>query len=186
MNNPFTRLSNEVNAALSRLSPQDRKVALAVGGGALLLIIIVTSVAISSGIGKRERRIAMKLSQIEEVRASTAGFRAAEAERNRFESRLKGPPVRLFSLLEEQAKKLGLDIGQMTDKGSRPVSDGELSESSVEVNFSKIALDKLVSFLTEVERSQGIVKVTRLSIRPRVGDQAIDASMTATAYQATP
>ncbi|MFN7134163.1 MAG: type II secretion system protein GspM, partial [Myxococcales bacterium] len=99
------------------------------------------------------------------------------------EARLRGSNVRLFSYLEELARRQSLEIGGMNDKGSQAIGESKINEQAVEVTFTRISLDKLVKFLQEVEGGGGIVKITRLQIRPRKDEPVIDAWLTVTTYQ---
>lgn len=177
------RLFAEANAAYSRLQPRERKLVTVGGLFALVAITLLVSFAVSSAVTRRETRIDLKITQLEEFRRSMGGFRAAEQERSTLETRLKGAPVRLFSLLEDAAKRHGLEIGGMVDKGIHPLGESKINEISVEVTLNRIPLDKLVQFLTELESGQALVKVTRIQIRPRPGDATIDASLMVSTYQ---
>lgn len=180
--NQVQRLLNDASAAFNRLQGRERRLVLLGGGGALLLLLLIISISISSNLSRREARIKTKLTQLEEVYKLTGGYRTAEAERMQLEQRLRGNQVRLFSLLEQLATKQGLDIGGMNDKGNRPVGETKISESSVEVTFTRIPLEKLVRFLTEVESSAGLVKITKLQIRPRGDEPVIDAWLVVSTY----
>ncbi|MGC4113965.1 MAG: hypothetical protein QM765_04765 [Myxococcales bacterium] len=71
----------------------------------------------------------------------------------------------------------------MNDKGTQPLEGGtKINESSVEVTFTRIPLDKLVKFLQDVESGQGLVKVTRLQVRPRTDESVLDAWLVVTTY----
>jgi hypothetical protein len=71
----------------------------------------------------------------------------------------------------------------MTDKGSQPLNETKITESSVEVTFTRIKLEKLIKFLSGVESGSGLVKVTRMQIRPRSDEPVLDASLVITTYQ---
>ena len=116
----------------------------------------------------------------------TAGYRQAESQRQDVERKLKGSAVRnLFSYIEDLGKKDGLDITGMTDKGSSPATDDKTSpvmQSSVEVTLTHVPLDKLTKFLNDVENNPGMVRVTRLQVRPRSDDAVLDAWFTVSTY----
>jgi type II secretory pathway component PulM len=182
--NRIQQLLNEASAAFTRLSGRERTMVLAGGGGALLLLILVITLSTSSAISKREARIRVKSTQLEEVVRLTGNYRQVELERNELERRLRGNQVRLFSLLDELSKKLGVEIGGMNDKGTRPLEETRINETSVEVTFTRISLEKLVKFLSEVEGSStGLVKVSRLQLRPRANESVLDAWMVVSTYQ---
>lgn len=180
--NRLQQLLNDASAAFNRLQERERKLVVYGGGGALLALLLLVSLTISSNLSRREVRLKTKLTQLEEVHKLTAGYRAADQERAALEQRLRNNQVRPFSLLEQLAKKQGLDIGGMNDKGTRPVAETKIVEASVEVTFTRIPLEKLVRFLTEVESSAGIVKITKLQIRPRDNEPVIDAWLVVSTY----
>lgn len=177
------QLLSDVLAALGRLSPRERGLVSAAGGAFLVFLIFVISFSVNSSIASREARIKGKQQQLEKISKLTVGFRAQETQRNELERRLQGNKVKLFSYLEDLAKKDSLSIGGMNDKGSQPIGEGtKITESSVEVTFTRIPLDKLVKFLQDVELGQGLVKVTRLQLRPRSDEPVLDAWLVVTTY----
>ncbi len=177
------QLLNDLTAAWGRLNPRERGLVALAAGAVTVLLLLVSTLSISSSLSRREGRIRSKTSQLEDVAKLTSGYREAEAKRTEMENRLRNNKVALFSYLDELAKAQKLEIGGMSDKGRLPVQDTKIVEQSVEVNFNHIALDKLVGFLSKVESGVGLVKVTRMQIRPRAEENTIDAWLVVTAYQ---
>jgi len=71
----------------------------------------------------------------------------------------------------------------MNDKPAQILQEGtKITEQSVEVTFTRISLDKLVKFLTDVEATKALVKVTRLQVRPRTDEAVLDAWLVVTTY----
>lgn len=172
-------------SAFGRLSPRERNLVALTGTLVIAFVVAIAALQVSRTVSRREARIRGKLGQLDEVAKLTSGYRAAETQRNELEARLRGNQVRLFSYLDELAKRQGLEIGGMNDKGTQPAGGegSRISESAVEVTFTRIGLDKLVKFLAEVEATQGLVKVTRLQIRPRGDEPVLDAWLVVTTYQ---
>jgi type II secretory pathway component PulM len=179
----FRRWQSDVSAALARLSPRERNLVMVCSLALIVGIIFFTGHAISNAINHRIARIASKTTQLEQVAQLTAGFAQAERERNDLERKLSTSNVRLIALVGELGKKLGVDIGGMSDKGAAPAGDGKISESSVEIQLLHIDLDRLTRFLHAIEQSQGIVKVKRIQVRPRSDEQVLDAYLTVATYQ---
>lgn len=181
--NRIRQLISDGLAAFGRLSSRERGMIGLAAGLVIFFVVVLTSVSISHSLTRREARIKTKITQLEEITHLTGGYRFAEQQRSDLENRLRGNQIRLFTFLDELAKKQGVEIGGMNDRGAQPFGDSKITESSVEVNFMRISLDKLVRFLAEVESGAGLVKVTRLQIRPRTDQPVIDASLIVTTYQ---
>jgi general secretion pathway protein M len=177
------QLIADAAAALGRLSPRERSLVAIAGAALLTFVIAVFSLTVSRAIDSRERRIEAKRRQLEEVARLSVTFKQQETVRNELDRRLAQNKVKLFSYLEELGRKDNVSIGGMTDKGSQPLQEGtKITESSVEVTFTHIQLDKLVRFLTDIETGQGLVKVTRLQVRPRSDEPVLDAWLVVTTY----
>jgi len=176
-------LLSDALAALGRLNPRERRL-VTLGGVALLIFVgVAATLSVGRAIERQETRIKTKQKQLDEIGRLTVGFRAQEALRKDLEAKLANNKTKLFTYLEEMARKDGISIGGMSDKGSQPLEGGtKISESSVEVTFTRIALDKLVKFLKDVESGQGLVKVTRLQLRPRSDEAVLDAWLVVTTY----
>ena len=177
---------DDVRGYLERLSQRDRNLlallALVVG----LFAILMAGTGLSRAASKRLSRIESKQKSLREVVQLTAGYRQAEQQRQDVERKLKGSAQRnLFSYLEDLGKKDGLEIGSMNDKGSAPAGDdkdSKIMQSSVEVTLTHVQLDKLTKFLNDVENNPGMVRVTRLQVRPRDDDAVLDAWFTVSTY----
>ena len=180
-------LVDDINSSLSRLSSRDRSLLALMAAALSGFLLFVTGLSITRAMTKRTDRIASKQAQLREAAQLTSGYRVAETQRNDLERKLKEHGVKnLFSYLEDLGKKDGLDIGGMTDKGSSAVDpknkDSTIQQASVEVTLNKVELAKLTKFLNDVETTPGVVKVTRLQVRPREEEQVMDAWFTATTY----
>jgi hypothetical protein len=175
---------DDINAGLGRLSERDRKLLGIMVGALSCFLLFVVGVSVNRAISKRAERIATKLGQLHEAAALTTGYREAEKQRTELERKLKEHGVKsLFTYLEDLGKKDELEIGGMTDKGSSPAGkDATIQQASVEVTLTKVELSKLTKFLNDVETSPGVVKVTRLQVRPRDDEPVLDAWFTVTTY----
>jgi len=181
--NKVNQLFADLGAAFGRLAPRERVLVSIAVGALLLFAVFATSLSVSRSFASRRARIETKRGQLEEAAQLTSSFQQAQSRREELERRLRdGTGVRLFSHLEDTAKRHDLAIGGMTDKGSH-TNEAKITESSVEVTFLRIPLDKLVKFLGDVERGGALVKVTRLQVRPRKDEAVIDAWLLVTTYQ---
>jgi hypothetical protein len=180
--NKVRQLLSDATAAFGRLSSRERAMVGIIVAALLGFVFFVGSITYSRAAARREGRIKSKSEQMAEVQKLTGGYRQAEQQRSELERRLRGNNVKLFSYVDELARKQGVEIGGMTDKGSQP-REGKIVESAVEVTFTRIGLDKLSNFLSAIETTGGLVKVTRLQVRPRTDAPVLDAWLTISTYQ---
>ena len=83
------------------------------------------------------------------------------------------------------ARQAGVDVGGMQDRGVvQGGQSGRPKETSVEVNFGKVSLDKLVKLLSDIEHSPGVVRVRRLRLRKSFENKdVLDVSLSVSAWQ---
>lgn len=177
-------LIDDINAGLDRLSERDRTLLGVMAAALGCFLIFVVALNVSRNLSKRSERIALKQGQLHDAAQLTSGYRLAQAQRTDLEKKLKEHGVKnLFSYLEDLGKKGGLEIGGMTDKGSSAAGkDTTIQQASVEVTLTKVELLKLTKFLNDVENNPGVVKVTKLQVRPRDDEPVLDAWFTVTTY----
>ena len=176
---------DDVRGYLNSLSQRDRQLLTLLAVALSLFAIFLAGTGFARAASKRRARIDTKQKQLQEVAQLTAGYRQAESQRQDVERKLKTSAVHnLFSYIEDLGKKDGLDIGSMNDKGQTAVSTTEpkIMQSSVEVTLTHVPLDKLTKFLNDVENNPGMVRVTRLQVRPREDDAVLDAWFTVSTY----
>jgi type II secretory pathway component PulM len=176
----------EIKSYWGRLSSRDRNLLVLLSVVLSAFVIFMAGVSLSRAAQKRADRIQTKTNELREVAQLTVGYRQADTAKQELQRRLKDHAVKnLFSYLEDMSKKDGLDIGGMSDKGTQPVSDDKdmkIMQQSVEVTLTHVPLDKLTKFLNDVESGLGVVKVTRLQVRPREDDNVLDAWFTVSTF----
>ncbi len=179
-------ITDDVKSYWERLSSRDRNLLMLLGvvfGG---FVVFMTTFQLNQAASKRQTRIDTKMTQLREVAQLTSGYRQAETQRQELERKLKDHAVKnLFSYLEELSKREALEIGGMSDKGQGPVEGSgatKLAQQSVEVTLTRVPLDKLTKFLNDIENNPGMVRVTRLQLRPREEDNVLDAWFTVSTY----
>ena len=103
------------------------------------------------------------------------------------EARLRQSPPTLMAFVDGMARQEGVDVAGMADRGVVVAGKGgKPQESSVEVNFGKVPLEKVVRLVQAIERSPGVVRVRRLRIRKTFDNKdVLDVTMTVSAWQAT-
>jgi len=174
---------NDAQRYLTSLTPRERTF-LGAGSGALILfIVLVSALGLSRAIARREVQIEERTGYIRQIAALAKDFRAQESDRQEMERKLMGANVRLFSYMEELARRKNVTIGDMADRGVTG-GDGKIKETSVDVNMPRISLSKLADFLSEIERGPGIIKVKKLRVRGRYDTkEELDVSVTVATYQ---
>lgn len=176
------RLLVDAGEAFGRLSSREKLMVFGAVGALAIFLLFFTGYSFQGALRQGEARIAGKLSQLKEVQQLASGFSKAEKERAALDRQLRNNKVKLFTLIEDTAKKQGLEVGGMTDRGNHP-REGKIVESSVDVTFTRIELLKLVRFLSAIETKDSLVKVTKLQVRARADQPVLDAWLTISTYQ---
>lgn len=133
----------------------------------IALILATLIIVVSSSLSNRYMEIEEKEKKLREIIAQKDKYREAEQAQKNFEQRLKNNNVNLFSFVEEISRKLQVDISDMNERES-PVQKGDkVREQTLELNISKIPMDRLVDFMKEIEKGQYLVKIKKLKINTR-------------------
>lgn len=177
----FTDLLDRLSGVWSGFTDRERKLVSLLGVAMVLTFVALGITSFRKSLETRRAMIAQKETIIQEVAKLSATYRQAETLRNQIENRLRGTPVRLFSYLEETAKKQNIEIGDMRDRGNDS-SDGVV-RSTVELSFAAIELKPLLRFVNEIEKSPRVVKVEKIRIRHRNDDpERLDVNLTISTY----
>jgi len=114
-----------------------------------------------------ERRIESDRKQLQEMMALSAEYQAVKGNSGNIDERLtaRGEGFNLFSLLEGVATRVGLKDNIKYIKPSSSEPGGEYTVSSVEMQFEKITMKQLFTYLHHVEDPANVVWIDRLSIR---------------------
>jgi general secretion pathway protein M len=172
----------DVQTWMGGLTARERRLVVIAGAAVAVFILFIVFFSFSSSAAATRKRTEAKLAKLQQVQALAASYREAEQARQNVERQLTQSNVQLISYLEDKGTNAGLDIRSMNPKGDVPLRDGRIVETSVEVTLTDVELDNLVSFLSEVERGPGVVKVTRLRLEPRPDNQKITAWATIATY----
>ncbi len=175
----------DAQAWLAAASPRERRLILLAGGGTLLFIVLIAYASFTAAIRGAETTLEEKRGDFEKISRLAAGYGAQEQERQLLEARLRQSPPALMTFVDTTARNDGVDIGGMSDRGVvGGGQNGRPRETSVEANLNKVPLDKLVKFLSDLERSPGVVRVRRLRVRKSYENKdALDVSLTVSAWQ---
>lgn len=179
---PFASQIEQASHAWSGLSQRERRLLGLMAAALAIFVVFLGFNGLRKSMNAHEASLEHKRMSMERVMALANTYREAEAARGRIEARIKGNPVRLFSYLEDIAKKRDITLGDMQDRGSDSLGEG-ISRSTVEVSFAKIDLRSLTAFLNDIEKSQQLVKVEKLRVRGRTDDpNLLDAQVTVSTY----
>ncbi|MEL6546654.1 MAG: type 4a pilus biogenesis protein PilO, partial [Myxococcota bacterium] len=126
--------------------------------------------------------IRSKSSQLAEVVQLESEYKAREAQRKRKLQELERSNVRLVTVIENAAKTAGFEIGQIRPEEGEPNDEGVV-ESRVDLRASDLTINRLERFLTEVEKTRGLVIVRRLQIDKPYRKDTLNIEMTVATYK---
>ncbi|MCK5688274.1 type II secretion system protein M [Myxococcota bacterium] len=166
----------------SRLTQREQLTLVGGAGFLMLFILVVAGSMMGSAISKAEYRIQIKSDQLTQVLQLQGEYLVRQKER---ESRIKTlgrSNIRLVSLVEEAAKKAGVEIGQLSPSDGEPGTD-DVVESRVDLRVQNLSIDRLHDFLSRLEKSKGIVIVQRLKIDKPYKRDTLNVEMTVTTFK---
>ena len=168
----FQEMVDSVQLSFGRLTQREQ---FFVFGGALaggLLVLLLVGGVLSSSISKTNHRIKIKSAQLEQLLALQGEYKVRQKQKERQMNKLRRSKIRLVSLVEDVAKKVQVEIGQLRPEEGEPGPDG-IVESRVDLRATGLSADRLQKFLDELEKADGMVIVRRLKIlRPYKKDVA--------------
>ncbi len=178
-------LLQDAQAWLAAATPREKRLLALAAGGIAVFILLIGTASFSSSIRKAQASLEEKQLDFEKISRLAAGYGAQEQERQLLEARLRQSPPALMGFVDGLARQAGVDVGGMQDRGViSGGQNGKPKETSVEVNFSKVPLDKLVKLLQDIEHSPGVVRVRRLRLRKNFENKdALDVSLSISAWQ---
>ena len=173
----------DVQTWLQGLTPRERRLVTYAGSAACAFVLFLILVAFSASAAGYRRRTEQKLNKLREVQTLAASYREAEQNRTAMERQLTVSKVSLMTYLEEKGTGAGLSIPAMNQKPEVLIADGKIVENSVELTLTDVTINRLVDFLSAVERGPGVVKVKYLRVEPRVSNQTLTAWATIATYR---
>lgn len=180
----WQELVAKATEAFSRLSEKEKTVALGVITVVTTFTVVGISYSLIRAIDRTSRQIATKSEQLREIISMRDVYRRSQDQTNAFKMKLQQNDLRLVALVEDEAKKLGVEIGSL-----QPNSDGEPGPSGIKVQtvdfrVSKLSYDKLTSLLQKLEEQPKPVRILRLKVSNRFDEKdLVDAEMTVATYK---
>ncbi|MBX5483817.1 MAG: type II secretion system protein M [Myxococcaceae bacterium] len=175
-------LINNVTGWFAQLSTREKRLVTGTGAAVGVFILFLIFAGFQSAASRHRRAIETGLQNVQVIEALAANYRESERERQSVERQLSQSNLQLISYLEDRGEQAGLRIGSLNPKGEHPLEGGQIHATTVEVNLSDVTIDKLVNFLSSVERGPGVIRVERIRLDPRPDSQTINASTTISTY----
>lgn len=167
MKKRLTEIRDSIKIWYEGLSKKEKVFVVIFLSSFVALIFSISIIFISSALSSRYADIEDKEKKLNDIIAQKDRYREAEQAQKVFEQRLKSNNVNLFSFVEEISRRLQVDISDMNERET-PVQKGDkIREQTLELNILKIPMDRLVDFMTEIEKSQYLVKIKKIKINTR-------------------
>lgn len=177
----LNELVEEARVAFARLSQREQLMVAGTGVATVLLACTITFFSLSSAVDRAEGRVRSKSQSLAKVMQMQGEYRAKKRAQ---EQRLRGlrGNVRLTKVVEDAAKSAGFQIGRLERDEGSPSSDG-IVQSKVEVQASKLSIDRVQKFLSLIESAPGVVVVQRMKINKPYRKETLDIEVEVTTYQ---
>ena len=173
----------DVQTWFQRLTARERRLVVIAGSASAAFVLFFVLISFSTSAASYRRRTEEKLIKLKEVQTLAASYREAEQNRQATERQLTTNKLSLTTYLEEKGTAAGLSIPVMNPKPDAPIADGKIIESAVELTLTDITVNRMVDFLTAVERGPGVVKVKLLRVEPRTANQTLTVWTTIATYR---
>ncbi len=153
-------------AAFQRLSQREKLMVGGVGTALVLFIGFFIHMGFSSSLNSMSSRIDNKTKKLVQIIELRKDFEDAKQGQRLSQERMRrGASIDLKATIEQQAEKLGVAIQDMKSNPPNVDAESGIQENKVAVNIELITLDRLVDFLTGIERSSQTVAVRKLRVK---------------------
>jgi len=176
-------LLSDLQTWFQRLTPRERRLVAIASSAFAAFVLFSVLISFSTSAAGYRRRTEEKLNKLKEVQTLAASYREAEQNRQTMERQLTTNKLSLMSYLEEKATGSGVSIPSMNQKPDASIADGKIVESSVDITLQDITVNRMVEFLSAVERGPGVVKVKNLRVEPRTKEQTLTVWATVATYR---
>ena len=166
-----------------RISPRERKLVVLAGIAAPITIAIWLGMSIQDGLDAMDaRNIKMRkaIAIVEDLKA-----RGPQQPADDVVATMGTEPLSLDTYLDNAAKKAGFTI--RGTQPHNPVTKNGFVTNSVSLNVDSLELDKLKTFLQEIETTSKVVIVTNLDVsRNFKQNQLVNAKLEVSTYSKEP
>jgi general secretion pathway protein M len=174
-------LRNTIQTALgktgyNKLEKREKRVVMA--GAIFIVCFALFHFTVSPLLQARQqtqKALIQKKGDIKKIRQLQEEYRHRQNQAVNIQNRLqkRSPSFTLFSFIEERANKAKVkqQINSMTPSTSE--GDGPLQESRVDLKLEKISLAQLVDFLQQVESTDDVVAIKRISIQENSKEEGL-------------
>jgi hypothetical protein len=168
--------------AFARLSEREKAVVLGVAVWLATLIFVFTTYGIITGIDGTRKRVAYKTEQLSQVIALREVYRRAEERNAGQRSRLERNDLRLVGLVEDEAKKLGIEASNINPHDGE--AENGVKTQLVDLRASKLSYDKVTTYLEHLESNPNPVRVVKLHLTQRFDEKdLVDMELTVATYK---
>ncbi len=174
-----------------KLSPEHRAGVVFGGGVAAVFLTIGILWFYFSRVAALEGELNRSFNMLHELRSLKTQYASEQERYDRLVNNItrKTSALRTKPFFEEKAQSLGIEMQGLNDKPEPLPVENPLSQKmnyvKVEVRLPKISIPRLLSLLTEVEKSGNYLSVEDLTIRNRLGTKLyFDADVEFRGYKA--
>lgn len=175
----MSTISDRAKDFWDRISPRERKLVVLLGVAVPIVIAVWLGMSIKSGLRNmetRNERMRSALAVLDDLRS-----RGPATPEDDIVKTMGVEPLSLDTYLDNAAKKAGFPL-----KGTvphNPVTRNGFVTTSVSINVDDLEIDKLKTFLQEVETMSKLVVITSLETqRDRRDRTKLDAKLVVTTY----
>lgn len=169
-----------LTVTFERLSGREQIMSLFLVCAVLGMAVGWTTYFVNKDLTNRELRLADKTKKLGELIALRSDYQRRLADQKRIADQIrKNNTVRLLSYIEDVSAKANIELGNASERSGEPTGSELLKEEAAEVTIRKVSMDRLYKFMSEIERTNQLVKIRRLKIKTRFDDpKMLDATVT--------
>jgi hypothetical protein len=174
----------KVTEAYSRLSEKEKTIALGIITVVITLTVVGTTWSMMKAIDRTSKQIAVKSEQLREIIGMRDVFRRAKDQTDAFKARLQQNDLRLVALVEEEAKKLGIEVDKVQPNSDTDAGASGIKVQTVDFRVNKLTGSKITDLMQRLEEQAKPVRILRLRISSRFDEKdLVDAELTVATYK---
>lgn len=169
--------------AFARLSDREKAIALGIMVWVGTMTFVFSTYGIISGIEGTRKRVAYKTEQLSQVIALREVYRRAEERNASQRTKLEHNDLRLVGLVEDEAKKLGIDTSNITPHEGE--AENGVKAQFVDLRAAKLSYDKVTTYIEHLESNPSPVRVVKIHLTQRFDEKdLVDMELTVATYKA--